>query len=254
MTTTEEIYNGPDDLSKPMLTAYAGYVQEFKALQAELAAADGDEEKARQNWIENSDDPQAVKLRDQIDKLRAKLEELAEKNVTSVKLSDEEKEKKTTELNERREKVRAAVKTLRTIIDSGMSVDPEGVKTAIEKIGDPTRSGRGRAPGSEGSNLPRASVTGTVTGGNYENGEEFISFSDLAKKLNAEVKDLQIAFANAAGVEHQEISKVDKSVTFTFKPHPDGSEFTVVTQPKARKKPGPKKSDEAATTEATEAA
>ena len=84
-------YEGPDTASKEFLAILASKVDEYTALAGRLAAADGDRDKAIQSWIETSELPQAVKFREQIAALTAKLNDLAEKSVKEETLSEEDK-------------------------------------------------------------------------------------------------------------------------------------------------------------------
>lgn len=235
-------YTGHDPLAAPLLAALNAQVQSYKELSARLSAADGDRDKAIQSWIETTTNDKAVAIRRQMETLTAKLQELAEKNVVTETLSEDDKSKLTTERDSLRDNIRTAIGSIRDISKS-LGKDPEGVAKCIDLIGDPTRVGRGRKPGvSSGSNLPRVSATLSVVGGNFtaDKPEVFESFSKAALGLNADVADMQKAFAEAAGVSHAEISSVKDSVTFDFTPHVNGSTFTITTTPKSRNKPGPK--------------
>lgn len=232
-------YTGYDDpIYGTLLDNLNDTVQKYTALSSELAAADGDRDKAVESWMDSTDNPAAVKLRAQVEQAMAKLKELAEKNVVDKKLSDEDKEKAKVELNGLKDQVRSGHQAI-TMLTGTMGTDPEGVKAALVAIGDPTRTGKGRKAGSTGSSLPRASVLVTVNGGNLKD-EKYDSFSKVATALGCEVKDLQEAFAKAAGVEPMNIKTVDKSVTFEFQVNEQGSVYTLSTTPKPRAKPGPR--------------
>jgi hypothetical protein len=243
-----EGYEGPDQVFGRMLPALYDLTVEYSKLSAELAAADGDRKTALEEFMKSSDMPAVQKLRQQIDSAKAKLLELAEKNVSDVQLSEEDREKRRVEMDELKKKIRAG----HDAISNGVKVlgqDVEGITKALEEIGDPTKSGRGRKAGTPGSSLPRVSATVTVTGGNLEN-EVYDSFSKVAMALDVEVKDLQVAFAEAAGVKHEDIKTVTESVTFEFTPpHPNASKYTLTTTPKARAKPGPRAKTETASVE-----
>jgi hypothetical protein len=236
-------YDGPDIVSKAMLDKLAGLTVEYSQLQTKLAAADGNKEAVVIDWMETSDNPQAEKLRASIANATAKLRELAEKNAQFEELSEDDKDKLQVQLDEMKQPIKTGFEVVKNLIET-LSDDPEGVQTALDTLDNPVKSNRGRKPGSAGSSLPRISANVVVTGGNLEN-EIYDSFSKVALALNAEVKDLQLAFAEAAGVKHEDIKSVNESVTFQFTPnHPNASTYTLVTTPKDRKKPGPRKAQE----------
>lgn len=236
-------YDGIDTVSKAMLDKLNETTTKYSSLSTQLQAADGDREAALKGWMDTSDNAQAAKLRTTIQNAMAKLRELAENNVESVTLSDEDKTKLQVEMDELKGQIKAGFDVVGNLIKN-LSPDPEGVQSALDTIENPVKSNRGRKPGSSGSSLPRVSATVTVTGGNLKD-EVYDSFSKVALALNSEVKDLQLAFAEAAGVEHKDIKSVNKSVTFQFTPsHPNASTYTLVTTPKAKAKPGPKGKEE----------
>lgn len=242
-------YEGPDPIGAQLLDKLNGTVLEYTALNAQLSAADGDRAASVESYMETADDAQAVKLRTTIENATAKLRELAEKNVVDVSWSDEDKEKVKTQLNSLKDSIRSGHAAIIGVVDT-LGTDPEGVKAALASIGDPTRSGRGRKPGQAGSSLPRASVIVTVNGGNLENAV-YDSFSKVATVFNCEVKDVQAAFAAAAGVDPMNIKTVNEPVEFTFQPNENGSVYLLNTTPKERKKPGPRgKTEQETTTEA----
>jgi hypothetical protein len=227
-------YEGSDTVSAQLLKKYEETVIEYKELNGQLEAADGNRDAAIEAWEETSEDPQAVKLRTQIENAVRRLREMAEKNVQEVVLSDEERAKLETLLESKKDEIKKGKKTVKEVSDM-LGADHEGVMKALEEIGDPTGSGRGRKPGDSGSSLPRVSVIATLTGGNFPEGKTYDSFSPMAKDLNVDVKDLQVAFAEAAGVAHEEIKTVRKPVTFEFQAHENGSTYTISTKPKPRK-------------------
>lgn len=232
------VYSGPDIASKQLLEALEGYVSEYKRIDQQLASADGDKESAVQAFIDNSDDQQAIKLRDQISKLTAKLREYAEANAVVVTLSDDEKAK----LTEQRDLLKSNIRKGRGVVEDvakTINADFDNVMAALNELGDPTRSHKGRAPGSSGSSLPRISATLTIKevsedGDQALVGKVFDSFSQAALKFNCEVKDLQLAFADAAGVPHENIKTVDKSIDFAFQPNSNGAVYVFTSTPKER--------------------
>ena len=127
-------------------------------------------------------------------------------------------------------------------MSTAFNKDPEGVKKALDEIGNPVRSNRGRSAGFSGSALPRASVNLVVNGGNLENAA-YPSFSALATALSLEVVDVQKAYAKANNVALEAISTVKEKSEFKLEVPgavlKDGSStptvYTVTTTPKARK-------------------
>jgi hypothetical protein len=226
-------YEGSDDISKAMLAKLSETVGAYLSLQTRIAAAEGDRAAALTSWIETTDNAAALRLKQQIETATAKLNEMAEKNVESIELSEDDKSKIEADMEAKKVSIKAAFDVIEKMAKT-MSSDPEGVRAALSTIEDPTRSNRGRKTGSTGSSLPRVSANVTVNGGNLKN-EVYDSFSKVATALNCEVEDLQKAFASAAGVEHQDIKTVTKSVTFEFQPNQNGAVYTLVTEPKTRK-------------------
>lgn len=213
----------------------------YQELQAKLAAADGNVEKARESWLESTDNAEVLKLRKAIEVATEKLQALAEKNVSVSELSDEDREKLKTSVSEMRTRVRNG-RSLILDLAKQLNNDVEGVEKALEEFGDVTK-GRGTGSGAKtGSSLPRVSVDIRVTGGTFTEDKPglYKSFSFLAKDLHTDVESLQKAFAEAAGVEHQEISGVKRPVDFKFQATENGSVFHVFTTPKQNEKPGPK--------------
>jgi len=229
-------YENTGSVASQLLEKYEEVVNEYKELNGKLEAADGNRDAALKAWVETSDDAQAVKLRTTIENATKRLNELAEKSVEEVKLSDEEKAKLVTLLESKKEEIKKGKRTVKEV--SGMLGDEDehtAAMAALEAIGDPSGSNRGRKPGDVGSSLPRVSVIATLTGGNFENPQVFDSFSPMSKMLNVDVKDIQLAFAEAAGVSHEEIKNVKKPVDFTFQAHENGPTYSISTKPKPRK-------------------
>lgn len=201
------IYTGSNATVGPFFDLLETFSEQYKSVQAELIASDGDADKARAAWLESTDDPQVAKLRAAIESANAKLAELAEKNVTVHTLSDEEKKAKADQLKSLREKVKKGRELVLEMAEMQHD-DSEGVRAALESYPDVTKSRKGISTGGAktGSSLPRASVDLYVTGGKID--QKFETFSAAAKALNTDVETLQLAFADAAGVEHKEIASV----------------------------------------------
>jgi hypothetical protein len=248
------VYNGPDVASKQLLNALENYIKEFKEIDLQLTSADGDRETAVQAFIDSSDDETVVKLRAQLEKLEAKLQEYAEQNAVVITLSDDERVK----LQEQRESLKQTIRKGRSVVEDvakTMNTDFPNVVLALNELGDPTKSGRGRKPGSGGgSSLPRISATLTIKEVSEEGDQALVdkvydSFSQVALKFNCDVKDLQLAFAEAAGVTHENIKSVDHPVEFAFQPNANGAVYVFRTTPKERKTRSDSKTDSKTATE-----
>lgn len=243
-TATSKSYVDVDRTLGPVLDIHAADGKAYTELSARVKAADGDRDAAVAAFIASSDDPKVVKLKAVIDKATSDLQAFAEQNVKSETLSDEDKEKLMDELSKLRDKFRDGRKAISSIAESMRStIDFDGVAKALEEIGDPTRSGRGRKVGDPGSSLPKASATLVVS--NSNDTWTFDTFGQAAKLMNVTVEQLQKAYAEAAGVQHSEIASVSKPQE--FKVHSDSAgDFLVKTSPKERKKPGPRPGGNAA--------
>ena len=240
MTTTEvaeesrnSVYQGPDETAAGVIMTLESHVKDYSSLKTQLAAADGDREAALENYMESSEDKQAVVLRERIEKASQQLRELAEKNVQEVELSEEDRAKINTELEAHAEKINASWSAAKKVA-ALLEIDEEGVLKALETIGNPTKGSRGRPKGSAGSSVPRASVNIVLNGGSFTN-QPFETFSALAKALDTSVETLSQEFAVAAGVDYKDISQVDSPQEFQVQPKDDGPKYTVKTTPKSRK-------------------
>lgn len=237
-------YAGVDRTLGLVLDQHAEQARLFEDLSARLKAADGDRAAALKSYVESSDDPQVVKLRDGIAKLTAQLNTLAEKNVVSETLSEDDKAKLRTEQEKLKTQFRDGRKAILSIAETMKAmIDVDKVKTALEEIGDPTRSGRGRKVGDTGSSLPKASATLVVK--NANDTWTVDTFGQAAKLMSIPVEKLQKVFAKAAKVEHADIASVTTPQSFSVNAEtledPDYKQtFSVSTTPKARKKPGPR--------------
>jgi hypothetical protein len=239
-TATNSFYNGEHPLFKQLFDVLSDNARNYSVIAGQIAAADGDKDKAIAAWIETSENSRAVKLRAAIQKATEELNKLAEDNVVIEHLTDEQKLKLQTEANTHRDKAKAGLDAVKSVVQAMpiSDADKEQVQSAIEDVTKTIGSGRGRKAGEKGSSLPRASVTLTVTGGNLKD-EPFDTFTALAQKLSCEAKELQLAYASAAGVAHEDIKEVKEPVTFKFTPPIEGaSEYTILTAPKQGKPRG----------------
>ena len=221
------------DILAKLLVVYQDKGNIYRQFETKLAAADGDKEAAIKNWMDTAEDTQAAKLRTQIENATNKLRELAEKSVTTEELSETDREKIRTEMDALRVELKAGEKSIQELPQM-LGLDSEGLVAELAKIGNPAKSPRGRKAGEAGSKLPRTSVNITVNGGNLKD-QKYPSFSPLAQILHVDVKDLQLAFAKAAGVNHEDIKSVKDPVEFTFQPNDNGAVYTIHTEPKERK-------------------
>lgn len=250
MTSTEKttpqaipmsrIYQGPDTSVSPMLRSVEDAISSYTSISQQLEAADGNREAAIAAWKESAPDTKAVQLRERIAKATAELNALAESKVVVKVLSEDEKKKLAVEQDSFKEVIRKGRKLINDFVNLGtFSIDPEGVKDALDKIGDPTKGTRGRTEGSPGSNLPRVSVDSVVNGGELKN-VHYGTFSAIALALNVEVAELQNAFAKQAGVSPENIKEVKKALTFNFVARVNDKEtvYTIATTPKKRKERG----------------
>lgn len=251
------VYKGSDEFERMLVEKATELIGEYAATTTKLAAADGDRDRALKTFIESSDHPEAVQIREQIKAATESLRKLAEKEVVSVTLSDEEKDKLKTLLSAQKDMAKTAIDTLKGTA-AMMSGDPAALNSAIEILESRMpASTRGRKPGDAGSSLPRARVNLTVTGGNFTADEpaKFDSFSKAALAFNCDAVDMQKAYAKAAGVDHMDIKSVKHTVNFEFQPNGNGAVYKFVVEPKKTGTPGPKpKSEDESKTEETPAA
>lgn len=238
------IYTGSNSTVTQLFDILEADSGSFNEMRAKLAAADGDVDKAREAWLDSTDNAQVAKLRAAIEKANQQLAELAEKNVSVETLSEDDRKALEESIKAMRTRVRDG-RTLILDLAKQLNNDVEGVSKALEEYPDVTRGARvGSAGAKTGSSLPRVSVDINVTGGTFteEAPGVYKSFSFLAKDLHTDVESLQKAFAEAAGVEHSEISGVKRDVEFKFQAAEGGSVYTISTTPKKNEKPGPKAS------------
>lgn len=233
---TTKPYDGPDIVASTMFPMIQQVMSDYSTLNSKLLAAEGNQEKAIEDFIENSEDPLAVRLRKAIEEATSKLRRLAEKSVVTEEVPEETKDKWRAQLDEWKNRIKAAKSTIKTLSESTSS-DPDGILAYLAAMPDPTASNRGRKPGTAGSSLPRTSCTVTVVGGDLKE-TTFDTMSAAAIKLNVELEDLQKAFAAAASVEHKDISAIKHEVKFSFQPNENGTIYNITTRPKERKPRG----------------
>lgn len=213
----------------PVLVQLEKCGAEFTAVNSRLAASEGDRDSAVKGYIESTTDTKLVQLRDKWNALYAQMTKLADAALSETELSDEEKASLTAERDALRDKFKNGVIAIRKTGEI-LGVETELVDKALEEIGNPVSSGRGRAVGSEGYKGPRASVWVTVVG---DNGEfKFDGFSKAAMKFNGDTADFQAAYAKAGNVAVDDIKTI--KVPLTFPVEIGDKTYTVRTYPKSK--------------------
>lgn len=213
----------------------AVHITRLTELTTVLASAKGDRDKAVKAWLAAppSDNTEAVALTEAVAKAQARLTELAEAALPTSELSEDDAAKLKTERSE----VKSTLNTMFKLMEA------HGADTKELRAKVPSGGG---ASGPRGATGPRASVWVTLTNEqglpveppkwaqDDEKPKSFKGMSQAAKYLSVDTKDLQIAYAEAAGVELDKISDVSDSIEFTFKAKGGSAEFTVTTTPKPR--------------------
>lgn len=219
---------------KPFFDRLRSNIAAYKALEARVAAADGDREAALAAWMESTTDDDAVQIRDVISRAQAKLRLLAESKVQSQELSPEERRKLGVEFEEMAKKVKGGSRGLRGLVEP-FDID---LTPYLREMGDPFLP---KAPTGTGSALPRPSVYVEVTkvgaDGSDEQTWNFDSLGSAAKLLEPTglgLEDLGKLYAEKAGVAYEEISKVKESHTFTWRNDSiaNASTYRITTTPK----------------------
>lgn len=230
-TTDSNVIRIDHPVLDPVLAKVASFASDYGTVAARLAAADGDTESATRAWVDSTDNAAAVKLRNQISELTAKLNDMATKAVADSAMSAEDKVKLTKEAGELKNKFRDAQLAVRKLAGV-LSVDDVVVNDALVKIGDPTRSGKGRPVGSGGGSTgPRASVNVFVKGksGDKELNQNFENLAAASKASGLDLTAIQTAYAEAGKVALADISSIKTAQEFKV------GDFTFSTTPKARK-------------------
>jgi hypothetical protein len=242
--SNDSLYKGEDEFERMLITQTEKIIGQFSEVSTKLAAADGDRDKAMKTFIESSDHPEAVAIRLTIQEANARLKQLAEENVVSLTLSEEEKAKLKTLSSTLKEQAKAALETLEGTAKL-MSVDSVPFTEAVAALKSrmPVAT-RGRKPGDSGSSLPRPRVNLYVTGGNLKPEQHFESFSKLALTLNCDTADIQKSYAAKAGVDPMDVKSIKDPVTFEFQPNENGAKYVILATPKETQKTGPKPKSE----------
>lgn len=231
---TSTVYTGPDPVSSAMIADVERVTKDYLNLQAELAAASGDRDKAVQAWAESSSDDKAVKLREFIAKATKELTELAEANVKTVSLSEDQLAAKREELKQLKTLVRDK-RSAAALVANTTGIDTENALKALESIEDPTKGKGGAKTGTPGPKGPRVSANVKVTGFGKDNNETqtFDGLSKAAAAIGVETKVVQEAYAKAAAVPFENIAKVSKPLSFDITAA-GGKVFKFHTTPKPR--------------------
>lgn len=231
-------YTGNNPMFNDIFSTIIGHVDTYSDLKTKVSIATEGKETAIADFLKVSTHPEIVKLRDAVNKAQEKMTAIAEKELTSKALSGEELEKAKTDMNTAREEARTGISAVEGVLNF---VKEEAAATLLEEIKEIVKSTRGRQPGSKntGENLPKVAVNVTINGGNLKNAQ-YPTLSAAAKVLSLEVKDLQLAMATAAGVEHANLREVKTPQKFDVTPVAGGSTYTIITTPKETQKPGRK--------------
>jgi hypothetical protein len=233
---TSSVYTGPDPVSSAMLADVEATTAKYVALSTELSAATGDRAKAIETWIQSSDDAEAAKLREVLERAKAKLQELAEASVKNVTLTETEVNAKRDELKVLKTAVQDKRKAA-TLVANTTNIDTVNVLAALASIEDPTKGKGGVKTGTPGPKGPRVSATVKVTGfGGETDTQTFDGLSKAATAVGVETKAVQEAYAKAAAVPFENIAKVDKPLSFVVSvgTGDNSKSFTFVTTPKPR--------------------
>jgi len=240
-------YTGQNTMFADVFGTLLKQVEEYSVLKTAVAAATDGKEQAVEAFINSSTDPEIVKLREGIEKLRQKMLQIADKKVADTSMSEGEVENAKTNMLKIRGEVNEGINALTGMMKYVSPNGDEAAESLIEQIRELTKGTRGRAPGSKntGEVLPKVPVNVKITGGNLKD-EHYETMGAAAKALNITLKEFQLAFAQSAGVEHAEIHNVKTPQSFQIKPHEDGATYVIVTTPKDVKKPGRKAKTEVA--------
>lgn len=232
-------YDGPDEIAGLMFAKLVSNINTFKTLQSRLAMAEGNTEKAIADFISSSQDDTAIQIRNQIMTLQKQLRAYAEKSIKTESLSDDDRAKLKEELESVKVKVQKGFEAIPNMAESS-DQDVEGVMAVLKTIPNPTKSNRGRKPGTPGTTGPHASAIFYISGGGLDSVLQKDTFSAAALWLKCEVSDLQKAFAEAADKDLAKISEVNSPTEFEFTSHDKGKTFMIRTTPKVKAKPGRK--------------
>lgn len=229
MTDTQTVEDPRLVALKPLMDAVRKNIQDYQALNSQVAAAEGDRETAIKSWMEGSSDPEATAIREAIERANAKLRTLAEANVQDSTLTDEEKFKLKAELENRTKKLKASSRALRGLAEPfDLDVTP-----ILREMGDPFLP---KEATGTGSGLPRPSVYVQCIR-NHDEAKQSMTFENLsgaAKHMDIPVEDLGKLYAKAAGVAYEEVAQVKTPQEFEWKNESlkNAPHWTIKTTPK----------------------
>lgn len=229
---------------------YDAVTSAYTALAAELAAADGDLDKAVDAFLQTADDERSVALReklaeleDAVEKVQAAFYDHAKANVQVTTLTPEQRAEKEKQLKKAAQDVKAnitATSSLLPQLEFLGDTEARGIWEAyLAEHPDPTR--KRAASGNAGGGLPKypAIVTLTTDTGAES---EFQTISKAVGPLGMTVREFYETLAKAAGVELADVAQLDREVTFTHQAKNGQAVFTVSVRPKPHAKPGRKPS------------
>jgi flavin-binding protein dodecin len=216
------------DFLKPFFAKCERNFKDYRSLEAQVAAAEGDRDAAVRAWMDNSSDEEAKAIRDAIERATNKLRTLAEAAVGDTKVSDEEKARLKVQLEAAAKKAKASSRGLRGLAEPfDLDVTPK-----LRSLGDPFLPAEKTGTG---STLPRTSVyVQTIRNGDPKRSMTFENMSGAAKHIDLPIEELGKLYAQAAGVPYEDISKVKEQLEFTYQNDQlkDAPVWTIKTTPK----------------------
>lgn len=230
-----KLYEGDNPLLQKLFDQLGGVYDEYVSLTGELAAATGDKDSAVDAVMKSDESAKAVQLRERIQKAMDELRAIAEKRVAETSLTDEEIAAKETRKTEIHAKLTKAVSNTAGLAET-MGLEDD-VVAPLERVREALGKRKGASGGAKtGSSLPRVPVDVYCVGNGLN--QAFNSFSALAVATKSNVETIQKAFAEAAGVKHEDISSVKRPVDFTLVV--GDVSYEINTKPKDIKRPGRK--------------
>lgn len=221
----------------PALTALAPFygvlsarIGAYQAAKAKHAALSGDRRAAFRQWVESTEDPEAVELREAIAAAQKRLQELAAATLGDGAASQAEKKIAETKLSEATKEVKTSGKTLSDMVGL-MGVKPEELNGLLKALNYPFVKS---ATAHKGTPRPSVLVKATNANGTFS----FDTMSASCKTLDTDVETLGKAYADAAGVAYEEIAKVETPTTFQWTHPTRNTTWTLEFTPKETKPRG----------------
>jgi hypothetical protein len=225
------------------VAVYEKNVAEFKSLEAQLAAAEGDKDSAVTAFMESSDDDQAVRIRERLaelaaqqESLRAKFREYADSHVHVQELDADSKAKLASQLTDARKEVKNSLKAFE-ILTSTLA-QPELDAAMVEYLKDHPDPTAKRAPNT-GASLPKYPCTIDITVSTKP--ETVIrkeNISTAAPFVGLNVRQLGEEIAKAGGVEYANLSTLHETVELDIPGGQPEVTYHLVVTPKPRKPRG----------------